>query len=53
MDLHHFSAKPVIPSAASYLTVVIPVCLSLRRKGAGIQEDTGYRIKSGMTELAD
>jgi hypothetical protein len=41
-------------------TVVIPACLPLRRKGAGIQKDTGCRIKacpgldpgSGMTGLA-
>ena len=41
--------EQVITPAIKYVTVVIPVCLPLRRKGAGIQKGTGCLIMSGMT----
>ena len=46
---HRMKTKEHITPASKYSTVVIPVCLPLRRKGAGIQKDTECRIKSGMT----
>ena len=53
-------SKRLIIAADKDPIVVIPVCLPLRRKGAGIRVGTGCRIKacpgpdpgSGMTELA-
>ena len=38
-------AQNAITPAVNYMTTVIPA-------KAGIQKGTGYRIKSGMTELA-
>ena len=39
--------------AVKYLKVVIPVCLPLRKKGAGIQKKTGCRIKHVLDLIGD
>jgi hypothetical protein len=48
IDVHLY-----INPAGKYSTVVIPACLPLRRKGAGIQKDTGCRIKHVLDLIGD